>query len=204
MGSETEKEYAAFEEKVKRTVYLDNLSPQVSEEVLRKAFKQFHGTLTNIHFIPSYTEPSYYSAKFALLEFENQDQAKEIIDLLSDFPFMILGMPRPVRAFPAEPQMFDDRPSKAGRRLELYWLDPKDSDFDVAQQLKNLAEKHVAQQSFLLKKQLEEEEKLSKQQAETLNTHYQKLEMINSALSSGSAKDLARLYGVNMTDVSGI
>ncbi|XP_021768751.1 uncharacterized protein LOC110733040 isoform X3 [Chenopodium quinoa] len=157
MGSETEKEYTAFEEKVKRTVYLDNLSPQVTEEALRNAFKQFH------------------------------------------------GMPRPVRAFPAEPQMFDDRPSNPGRRLELYWLDPEDSDFDVAQQLKNLAEKHGAQQSFLLKqKQLEEEEKLSKQQAEILNAHYQKLEMLNSALSIGSAKDLARLYGVNMTDVSGI
>lgn len=203
MGTEAEKEYAAFEEKVKRTVYLDNLSPHVAESdsVIKSAFEQY-GKVTNIHFIPNYTEP-FYNARCALVEMENVKQASTIIDNLSSYPFMISGMPRPVKGRAAEPEMFDERPVKPGRRIQLYWLDPKDPGFEVAQQLKKLTKTHFEEKSFLLKKQQEEEEKLSKQQAEALKVHYQKYEMMDSTLADGSTKRLARHYEMSLTEGNG-
>ncbi|KAL2935798.1 Peptidyl-prolyl cis-trans isomerase E [Bienertia sinuspersici] len=202
MGSKEEREYAVFLDKVKRILYLDNLSPQVNDAVIKTAFEQY-GTVTKIQFIPNYTEPQY-NGKFALVELENEKQAKEILKVLSSYPFMMSGMPRPVRGRPAEPEMFDERPPKPGREIHLYWLDPNDPDFEVGQKLKNLAKKQIAEQSFLLKKQIEEEEKLSRQQAEALKAHYQKFDMMDSLVADGSSKRLSRYYGVNLTDDKGL
>ncbi|XP_056685473.1 uncharacterized protein [Spinacia oleracea] len=52
----------------------------------------------------------------------------------------------------------------------------------------------------LLQKQLEEEEKLSKQHVEALKGHYQKYEMIDSTLGDGTSKRLSKCYGVNLND----
>ncbi|XP_057516193.1 uncharacterized protein LOC130797576 isoform X4 [Amaranthus tricolor] len=155
MGSEAEKKYADFQELVKRTVYLDNLSNLVTDSVIRTAFEQY-------------------------------------------------GMPRPVRGRPAEPEMFEDRPPKPGRKIQLFWMDPKDPDFEVAEKLKHLARKHIAEESFLQKKQRELEEDLSKQQAETLKGHYKKFELMDSVLNEGTSKRLAKHYGVNINDDKGI
>lgn len=150
MGSEQEKkEYADFMEKVKRTVYLDNLSPQVTDAVIKTAFDQY-GTAISIHFIQNHIEPNYIG-KCALVELENAKQAKSILEVLSSYPFMMSGMPRPVRGRPAVPEMFDDRPPKPGRKIQVYWVDPKDPQFEVAQKLKNLVKQHVAEQTFLQK-----------------------------------------------------
>lgn len=149
MGSTTEAEYAAFLEKVKRTVYLDNLSPQVTEPVIRTALDQF-GNVKNVQFIPNYTEFRNIP-HCALVEMENSKQAKDVVTSLHEFPFMMSGMPRPVRARAAEVEMFDDRPAKPGQRIQFRWLDPNDPDFEVAQRLKRLARKHAAEASFVLK-----------------------------------------------------
>lgn len=149
MGSTTEAEYAAFLEKVKRTVYLDNLSPQVTEPVIRTALDQF-GNVKNVQFIPNYTEFRNIP-HCALVEMENLKQAKDVVTSLHEFPFMMSGMPRPVRARAAEVEMFDDRPAKPGQRIQFRWLDPNDPDFEVAQRLKRLARKHAAEASFVLK-----------------------------------------------------
>lgn len=198
MESEAEKQYAAFEEKVKRTVYIDNLSPQVTELIIKTGLEQY-GNVSNVRFIPNYSEPNY-GAKCALVELENDHQASMIIEMVSTYLFMMCGMPRPVRARPAEPLMFDDRPPESGRTKQWYWLDPNDPGFAVAQKLKDLRRKHLAEVSFLLKKQLEEEEKLSKQQAETLRANYQKYEMVDSVLYDGTGKRLAKHYRMNLGD----
>ncbi|CAO2818975.1 unnamed protein product [Amaranthus hypochondriacus] len=202
MGSEAEKKYADFQELVKRTVYLDNLSNQVTDAVIRTAFEQY-GTVTGIHFIPNYIDP-IYNGKCALVVMESAKQANNILKLLSSYPFMMSGMPRPVRGRPAEPEMFEDRPPKPGRKIQLFWMDPKDPDFEVAEKLKHLARKHIAEESFLQKKQRELEEDLSKQQAETLKGHYKKFELMDSVLNEGTSKRLAKHYGVNINDDKGI
>ncbi|KAK9265804.1 hypothetical protein L1049_003410 [Liquidambar formosana] len=198
MDSEAQTEYAAFEEKVKRTVYIDNLSPQVTESVLRTALNQF-GSVTGVRFIPNHLEPGNIP-RCALVEMDNPKQAKAIISEMSNYPFMMSGMPRPARACAAEVEMFDDRPIKPGRKILCRWLDPNDPDFKVANKLKHLTKKHAAEASFMLKRQLEEEEKLAKQQAVTLKANYKKFEMIESVLIDGTARRLSRRYEMNVRD----
>ncbi|CAL5394984.1 unnamed protein product [Camellia sinensis] len=193
MDSE-EAEYAAFEEKVRRNVYIDNLSPQVTEAVLRTALNQF-GNVEKVQFIPNYTEPRNIP-RCALVEMENSKQAKQIVSEMGNFPFMMSGMPRPVRARAAEMEMFDDHPRKPGRKIKFRWLDPQDPDFTVAKELKLLTRKHAAESSFALKVQLAQEEKLANKQAETLKANYEKYELIEGVLNDGSANRLARHYSM--------
>ncbi|XP_059658144.1 uncharacterized protein LOC132304467 isoform X2 [Cornus florida] len=198
MESSAEKDYAAFEVKLKRTVYIDNLSFQVTEAVLKTALNQF-GNVTNVQFIPNYMEAQNIP-RCALVEMENAKQAREIILEMANFPFMMSGMPRPVRARAAEVQMFEDRPKKRGRNIHCRWLDPKDPDFEVAKKLKYMTRKHAAEASFLLKQQLAEEEKLAKQQGETLKANYKKFDLIDNVLVDGTANRLARRYDINISD----
>lgn len=77
-----------FKNKVKRTFYVDNISPKVEKEALKKAFEQ-HGNVVEVEFIPTYTEwipfPDIPS-KRALVVMENKQQAKNIIDTLNEYP----------------------------------------------------------------------------------------------------------------------
>lgn len=188
------KEYAAFEEKVKRTIFIDNLSPVATEAVVRASFDQF-GNVIQVKFIPNYLEPKNIGQS-ALVELENADQAKTIISEISKNSFMICGMPRPVRARAAEATMFDDRPIKPGRKITCRWLDPSDPDFEVAKKIKLLVSKHAEETKFCLKHQLEEEENLAKKQTEVLNATYKKYELIDSVVGNRVADHLAERYKV--------
>ncbi|KGN45809.1 uncharacterized protein LOC101221287 [Cucumis sativus] len=198
MGSEKDEQFAMFEEKVKRTVYVDNLSLQVTEPVLRTALDQF-GTVVSVHFIPNYTEP-INSSQCALVEMKDSKEAKSVITVIAQFPFMMSGMPRPVRARPAEVEMFDDRPVKPGRKISFRWLESDDPDFEVARQIKRLSKKHVAEAAFLVKQHMAEEEKLAKQQQETLKGNYKKYEIVDSVMADGTARRLAKHYNMRISD----
>lgn len=143
------KEYAAFEEKVKRTILIDSLSPAATEAVVRASLDQF-GNVIQVKFIPNYLEPKTVGLS-ALVELENADQAKTIISEISSSSFMICGMPRPVRARAAEVEMFDDRPIKPGRKIVCRWLDSSDPDFEVTEKIKHLVSKHAEEAKFCLK-----------------------------------------------------
>ncbi|KAK4751358.1 hypothetical protein SAY87_004840 [Trapa incisa] len=192
MDSNPKREYDAFRERVKRTIYIDNLSPQVNESVLRNAFDQY-GSVKGVQFIPKYAEP-HHMGQSALVEVDTPQQAQAIIEIVSSYPFMILGMPRPVRARPAELEMFGDHPPKPGRKIEIRWVDPNDPDFEVAQKLKQLIQKHADESAFMLKQQLAEEIKLAQQQAETLKANNEKYMLIDGVMTDGSARRLASYY----------
>ncbi|KAL1321012.1 hypothetical protein AAHE18_14G098600 [Arachis hypogaea] len=164
MASASEK-YAAFEEKVSRTVYFDNLSPQC-----------------------------------ALIELDSSKKVKEVVSMISQYPFMMSGMPRPVRARPAEAEMFDDRPEKPDRKIKCCWLDPSDPDFEVAKDLKRLTRRHAVEAEYVHKLQLQEEKKLAEQQGETLNMHYKKFKLVDSIMADGTAKHLAKRYNLGVAD----
>ncbi|KAK7273111.1 hypothetical protein RIF29_14157 [Crotalaria pallida] len=198
MASPSEEKYAAFKEKVGRTVYFDNLSPQVTESVLKTALEQF-ATVKSIKFIPNYVGPSNLP-QCALVELDSAKKAKEVILMISQYPFMMSGMPRPVRAHPAKEEMFDDRPKESDRKIQCTWLDPSDPDFEVAKELKRLTRKHAAEIEFMHKLQLQEEKKLSDQQAETLKVHYAKFKMIDGIMTDGTARLLARKYDMRIAD----
>ncbi|KAM1724078.1 hypothetical protein PS2_021957 [Malus domestica] len=97
-------EYAAFEEKVKRTVYLDNISPQVTESIVKTALSQFGTVKSNV-------------LHCALVEMENPKEASVIGKEITEFRFMILGIPRLVRALSAAANMFDERPTMPRRQI---------------------------------------------------------------------------------------
>ena len=149
MGSAELGEYAAFKEKVRRTVYMDNLSPHVTESVMRTALDQY-GTVKSVQFIPNYLGPQNIP-QCALVEMEKEKQAQVVISTISQFPFMMSGMPRPARARAAEAEMFADRPRQPGRQIHFRWLDPADPDFEVANKLKRLAKKHATETAVMLK-----------------------------------------------------
>ncbi|CAD5178737.1 ASI1-immunoprecipitated protein 1-like [Musa acuminata AAA Group] len=195
-SEEARKTYAEFEEKVSRTVFLDNLSTQVTTAVIKQALGQF-GNVMNVEFIPNYTIP-YPIPQSALVEMENEKQAKALISEMTNYPFMMSGMPRPVRAKPAKIEMFADRPPPPDRKIQVRWVDPSDADFVVAKKLKQLCKKHNAEHLALIKHQLEEEEKLAKHQEEMLKTNYKKYEMIESIVQDGTTSRLARHYGVRL------
>ncbi|GKV42935.1 hypothetical protein SLEP1_g50288 [Rubroshorea leprosula] len=185
-------EYAEFEEKVKRTLYVDDLSPNVTEAVLRSALDQF-GTVKSVQFIPNYLGPSNLPQR-ALVEMAEPKEAKAIISVLTQFPFMVAGMPRPVRARAAKMEMFDDRPKRPGREIQYCWLKPSDPDFQVAKRLKHLVQKHSAESALMLKQQLLKEEELAKQQAQSLKANYKKYEMVDSIVADGRVSKLAKYY----------
>ncbi|KAI3976003.1 hypothetical protein MKX01_016686 [Papaver californicum] len=191
-------EYAAFEEKVKRTVYIDNISPQVTIAVLRMALEQF-GTVKTVQFIPNYFQPNIIP-QCALVEMQTEKQVKAIIDEMNNYPFMMYGMPRPVRAFAAEMEMFADRPTNpARRRITCQWLERSDPDYEVAQKLKQLTLKHAEEASYLLRVELEDEKKLAMKQSEMLKANHKKLEMLENLFSDASFWRLARRYNMKNT-----
>ncbi|XP_030470294.1 uncharacterized protein LOC115688582 isoform X1 [Syzygium oleosum] len=198
MAGTVETEYAAFLEKVKRTVYVDSLSPQVTEPVLRTALDQF-GTVKSVQFITNYIKPENIP-KRALVEMEDEEQAKAIVNLVANCPLMISGMPRPVKACAAKLEMFEDRPAKPGRKIEVRWLDRNDPDFEVAQEWKHLDKRHAAEARYLLKLQMAKEEKLAKQQEDNLKANFAKYEMIEAIMADGTAERLAQRYEMNLRD----
>ncbi|CAA0170551.1 putative nucleotide-binding alpha-beta plait domain superfamily, RNA-binding domain superfamily [Arabidopsis thaliana] len=192
MATPEEVAYEKFLERVRRTVYIDELTPLATAPVISSAFNQF-GTVKKVSFIPNYLGPKELPMG-VLVEMENEEMTQAVISTVSQLPFMVAGMPRPVRACAAEPNMFVDKPKKPGRTVRFRWIKPNDPDFDKARRVKRLARKHSAENSFMLKKQLEEAEKLSKQQAETAVTHHKKFEMMDKLLYDGVAQKLAGRY----------
>eukprot|EP01018_Ginkgo_biloba_P020568 Gb_03270 [translate_table: standard] len=188
------KEYAAFEQKVKCTVYLDNLSPLVTVPILKTALGQF-GTVVDAQVCPNYQDPKNVSAG-ALVEMQSEREASSTVTEISANPFMIAGMPRPARARRAEAEMFTERPALPGRRIQCYWVNSGDPDWEDALQLKQRAKRHAAETSYLLKFQREEEEKLGDQQELSFRTIYKKYEIIDGIYADGTAERLRGRYNL--------
>ena len=144
-----EEDYADFEARVKRTIYIDQLSPQVTSQVITAALSQC-ANVVNTEFIVNHTIP-YDVPAAALVELDDEPQAKAAIDLMNDFPFMIGGMPRPVRAVYAKPEMFPDRPRRPGLKFEISWAKQGDPEYDGILKLKNLAKRQEAENMALIK-----------------------------------------------------
>ncbi|CAH2038795.1 unnamed protein product [Thlaspi arvense] len=194
MANREEEKYDEFLKKVRRTVYVDELTPHAPKSVLESAFNQF-GTVKDVRFLPNYLGPKELPIG-ALVEMETEEKAKAVIETVSQFPFMVGGMPRPVRANTAKPEMFCDRPRKPGRRIQCRWIDPSSTEYEKAKKAKRLVLKHTAEAAFVTKKQLEDAEKLAKQQSETVTTHHEKIEIIDKLINTGVAQKLASRYNM--------
>ncbi|XP_047048935.1 uncharacterized protein LOC124653921 isoform X1 [Lolium rigidum] len=191
------KQYQEFVEKVKRTVYLDNLSHQVTEAVIKAALSQFC-TIRKVSFVVNYTIP-YNIPQSALVEMETEKDAEVVVSMLHDFPFMMSGMPRPVRAIQATAEMFSDRPRRPGSKLKFRWMSNTDPDFRMVKKLKLLSRKHEVENLALIEHELEEEKLVAAKQQEDLDVNYEMMETMDSVL--GMANYLSSIYNVNWNDV---
>ncbi|KAE8713193.1 glutamate-ammonia ligase isoform 2 [Hibiscus syriacus] len=120
----------------------------VTESVFRTALVQYG--LKSVEFIPNYLEPRNmpWCAK---VDMDKEKQPEVVISTLSELPFMMSGMPRPVRDLLLCLRCFGDCPRKPGRQLHVHWLDPSDPNFEVANNLKQLVKKHVTGNPVMLK-----------------------------------------------------
>lgn len=193
------KQYQEFEEKVKRTVYLDNLSHQATEAVIKAALSQFC-TITKVSFVVNYTIP-YNVPQSAFVEMETEKDAEVVVSMLHDFPFMMSGMPRPVRAIHATAEMFNDRPRRPGSKLKFRWADRADRDYGMIKKLKLLSRKHEVENLALIEHELEEEKLLAVKQQENLNCNYKMMEAMDSVLLSGMSNYISNIYNVSWNDV---
>ncbi|XP_015689082.1 uncharacterized protein LOC102705880 [Oryza brachyantha] len=165
---DAKKAYADFEEMVKRTIYIDHLSPQVTSSVIEAALSQC-ANVVNVEFIINFTIP-YDIPSAALVELDDEIQAKAVVDLMNDFPFIIGGKPRPVRAIYAKHEMFQDRPPHPGLKKEFRWVKQEDGiEYEGMKKLRLLARRQETENMALIKNLMEEEKELGKQQQELLD-----------------------------------
>ncbi|XBI60603.1 hypothetical protein VPH35_041518 [Triticum aestivum] len=195
---QAEKEYADFEARVKRTIYIDHLSPLVTSQVIKASLAQC-ANVVNTEFIENYTI-EYEIPAAALVEVDNVSQAQAAVDLMNNFPFMLGGMPRPVRAAFAKPEMFPDRPRKPGLKIEFSWVKQGDPGYDGMNKLKGLMRRQEAENMALIKNQLEEEKELAAQQQETLVANSNKYDMLENLVNNGEITKLAQHYKVKLGD----
>ncbi|VAH32440.1 unnamed protein product [Triticum turgidum subsp. durum] len=193
------KQYQEFEEKVKRTVYLDNLSHQATEAVIKTALSQFC-SIRKVSFVVNYTIP-YNIPQSALVEMETEKDAEVVVSMLHDFPFMISGIPRPVRAKHATAEMFNDRPRRPGSKLKFRWVGHRDPDYEILKKSKILSRRHEVENFALIEHELDEEKSLAEQQQENLNCNRKMLETMDSVILSGMTNYISKIYSVNWNDV---
>uniref|UniRef100_A0A0E0LJ25 RRM domain-containing protein n=1 Tax=Oryza punctata TaxID=4537 RepID=A0A0E0LJ25_ORYPU len=193
------KQYHEFEEKVKRTVYLDYFSHQATESVIRTALSQF-GTVREINFVVNYTIP-FSIPQSALVIMETEKDAVAVVNMLNEFPFMMSGMPRPVRATRATAEMFNDRPRRPGNKLQFRWVGSSDADYHIVKKLKLMSRRHELENLALVKHELEEEHFLAKHQEDILNCNQRKLEAMDSVMLTGKFTHLQHIYSVNVGEV---
>ncbi|CAL5046342.1 unnamed protein product [Urochloa decumbens] len=189
-------DYADFKEKVKRTIYIDQLSPQVTAQVIKAALAQC-ANVVNVELIVNYTIP-YDIPSAALVELDNDMQAKAAVELMTDFPFIIGGMPRPVKATHAKAEMFQDRPPCPGLKKDFRWIKQGDDGYETMKNLKTLAKWQESENMVLIKNLLDEEKELAKQQQEALNGNCMKYDMLETVMQNGAIKTLAHRYGVSL------
>eukprot|EP00245_Coleochaete_scutata_P007128 TRINITY_DN22227_c0_g1_i1.p1 TRINITY_DN22227_c0_g1~~TRINITY_DN22227_c0_g1_i1.p1 ORF type:complete len:196 (-),score=64.46 TRINITY_DN22227_c0_g1_i1:600-1187(-) len=186
----------AFQEQLKRTVYIDNLSHNIMESVLQKAVEQF-GTVVSIKICKDERD-SRRSLGCALVEVEHPEQAEHIVTTLDKWLFMLGGMPRPVRVSPAVPEMLD-RSLDVQVQVECPALHPRlqDRRGDLLKKLTELADEHAKEKANLEEAKQREEEELHAKQEETYRQDYQKLNEIQKQWTPES-QELRRRFGMKV------
>ncbi|KAJ3709264.1 hypothetical protein LUZ61_012969 [Rhynchospora tenuis] len=197
---EATKAYQQFRAKVNRTVYLEHLSPQVTEAVIKSALSQV-GQVEHVELLPNQVMPFENLAQAALVEMETEKQAKAVLSTLSDFPFMMSGMPRPVRARQASPRMFPNRPTVPGKKpIEFQWVKPGEQDYDKIKAMVSKANEQQSERIALIKAQLKVEEQLAHEQQKKLTDYYKRYDIIDKSVGDGTIPKLATCYGINLAD----
>ncbi|KAH7442677.1 hypothetical protein KP509_03G098800 [Ceratopteris richardii] len=189
-------EYQKFEEKVKRSLLLEDVTPQVTVPMIQTALGQF-GTVISIDILNNPLD-SKFAAKRVMVEMKNPREAAHAVKEIQERPFMIKGVPRPVRAIAAVTTMFPDRPQKPNNNTKrtCEWVKPGDPGWDKCNEFKQLAKRHAQEAAYLMEAIRKEEEKLAQEQEEKLKENIKKLDEIHNCIKEKIIHRLSRYYGL--------
>lgn len=189
-------EYQKFEEKMKRCLMIEDVTPQANNALILTALGQF-GTVVSIDII---SDPlaSKHAAKRVIVEMRTAREAAHALKEIQEHVFMIKGVPRPVRALAAVPTMFPDRPQKpnSNNKRTCEWVKPGDPDWDRYNESKQLAKRHAQETAFLMELMRKEEEKLAEEQEVKVKENLKKLDDIYNCIRDRVIQRLSRHYGV--------
>lgn len=195
-SSNAASEFQKFEEKVKRCLMIEDVTPQANNALILTALGQF-GTVVSIDII---NDPlaSKHAPKRVIVEMKTVREAAHAVKEIQERPFMIKGVPRPVRALAAVSTMFPDRPQKpnSSTKRTCEWVKPGDPDWDKYNEFKQLAKRHVQETAFLTEAMRKEEEKLAQEQEEKVKENVKKLDEIYNCIKDKIIQRLSRHYGV--------
>eukprot|EP00250_Pteridium_aquilinum_P027597 c3528_g1_i1 orf=628-1275(+) len=189
-------EFQKFEDKVKRCLMLEDVTPQVNIPMVQTALGQF-GTVISVDILNDPLD-SKHAAKRVIVEMKTPREAAHAVKEIHEHPFMIKGVPRPVRALAAVSTMFPDRPQKpnSGAKRTCEWVKPGDPDWDKYNEFKQLAKRHAQETAFLMETMRKEEEKLAQEQEEKVKENIKKLDEIHALIRDKTIQRLSRHYGV--------
>ncbi|GBG80968.1 hypothetical protein CBR_g31525 [Chara braunii] len=215
-----------FEQKVRRTVFLDEIAPQVTVAIMQSALSQF-GKVTSMKLVNHPLDPLVPQG-CALIEFANEEQAMRVAATTRKNLLMVGGMPRPVRARMASKYMFDsaeversnlhhhhqkqqqkkkqekeeDEKEKAKQEEErsskwkLSVLTLGDAKRDKAEKLKQVRARQAAEIKMLLEKHEEQRAELHKRQESHWEDEFKKLDAINKAGKQHGVDELRAFFGM--------
>lgn len=171
---------ASIAEKVERSLLVDDLGPSVTATVLSAAISQF-GRVESIEFCWEPLRP-ITAGRSALVEMSSPEAAGRVCTELTEKLFMVAGLPRPVRACRARPEMYNGGAAPAGGAVPAgaaAWLhDAADGAERGAalEEWKRLALRHAAERHQLEELAREEAQQLHARQEQLAREHYNRLQ----------------------------
>lgn len=196
-------DFDKFDERVRRSVVLEEVTPHVNIPMIQTALGQF-GTVVSVDILANPLE-SKLAAKRAIVEMESQKDAAYALKEIQEHPFMIKGVPRPVRATAAVHTLFPERPRKGSlSKLAWEWVEPGHPDFAAANELKRMAKRHAAESAYLMQQLRKDEEKLAQEQEEKVKENIKKLDEIINCAKDNTIQRLSRYYGLKYDGGTGI
>lgn len=164
-----------FEVQLRKTVFIDNLSPAVSIDVLKSALSQFGGIVSASLLFHELDVKKRTTASLA--EMETREQAENVVGEFEEKLFMLGGLPRPVRASFASREQFPERPIKK-RRIKPKLVEHDSKEGRLALKRQKLAQRHSAEFDALEKIHQEERVALGTSQLEEFEVESEKLILI--------------------------
>lgn len=170
-GASGAKSVAEFQEQLSRTILIDNLYPDVSEDVLLTAVNQF----CIVENVTLFRHERDHKRKMsvALLQLNTQEKAETVVTEFREMLFMLGSLPRPVRATLASEVHFPDRPVPQ-RHIRAKLVKPRFKGWKDAKCLHTLACRKLAETAVLEKEHQKEEEKLAAEQLIEFQAEQQK------------------------------
>uniref|UniRef100_A0A7S2C8J7 RRM domain-containing protein n=1 Tax=Haptolina brevifila TaxID=156173 RepID=A0A7S2C8J7_9EUKA len=165
------------------TLYVGDLAPTVTADVLREAFRQF-GNVVECRVEKEPAELGGRSKLFGFIEYSKRHVAAKVQQLLSDNLFIIANSPRPVRVeFALDLGGDDNEGSPVGQfpaEPPPHFAQPGTLEYEFALKWRELALAHAAEKEQLREVHRQEREILRRDQAQMYEHETKKMRDLES------------------------